>query len=157
MIKSEIFKQSLNTLLPEVFGVTDAPHGYILDNGQAGLLGTLDQVDSATASARLRPSNETIASHTNHVLFLVSLHNRFEAGEQPHDIDWAGSWTNQVVDAATWDRLRADLRAAYNTVVGRLEQRSEWPDDGVGAYIMLVAHCAYHLGEIKQILTSLAK
>jgi len=154
MIKSDVFKQSLLTLLPEVFGVTDAPHGYILDNGQAGLLGTLDQVDAATASARLRPSNETAASHTNHVLFIVNLHNAFERGERP-EADWAGSWTNQVVDEAAWDRLRADLRAAYTTVISRLEQRQEWPDDGVDAYIMLVAHCAYHLGEIKQILTSL--
>lgn len=156
MIKSEVFKQSLVLLLPEVFGVTDAPHGYILDNGQSGLLGTLDRVDAATASARLRPGNETVASHTNHIHFLVDLHNRFERGEQPH-ADWAGSWTNQVVDDATWAALRADLRAAYDTVMSRLEQRQEWPDEGVSAYIMLVAHCAYHLGEIRQILTSLQK
>ncbi len=154
MIKGEVFQQSLLTLLPEVFGVTGAPHGYILDNGQSGLLGTLGQVDAATASARLRPGNETVASHTNHVLFIVNLHNAFERGEHPQ-ADWAGSWTNQEVDEAAWDRLRADLRAAYTTVMSRLEQRQEWPADGVGAYVMLVAHCAYHLGEIKQILTSL--
>jgi hypothetical protein len=154
MIKGEVFQQSLLTLLPEVFGVTDAPHGYILDNGQSGLLGTLDQVNAATASARLRPGNETVASHTNHVLFIVNLHNAFERGEHPQ-ADWAGSWTNQVVDDDAWGRLRTDLRAAYTTAISRLEQRLEWPDDGVGAYIMLVAHCAYHLGEIRQILTSL--
>jgi hypothetical protein len=156
MIQTEHFKQSLLTLLPEVFGATDAPHGYILDNGQAGLLGTLDNVEAATASARLRPENETVASHTNHVLFIVNLHNAFERGEQP-EADWAGSWANQVVDEAAWAKLRAELRAAYDTALSRLEARDEFPEPGVGAFIMLVSHCAYHLGEIKQILTSLKK
>jgi hypothetical protein len=155
-IKVEDFKNPLLMLLAEGFGVTDSPNGYFLDDGQSGLLGTIDRLSAATASAGLRPANATIAAHTNHVLFLLDLFAAYERGEQP-SADWAGSWSVQQVDAAAWDTLRADVRARYATVVGQIKARSEWPEPAVAAAINLLAHVAYHTGEIKQLLTSLAQ
>ena len=97
-------------LLAEGFGVSDSAIGYFLDDGQSGLLGTIDRLTAATASAGLRPENATIAAHSNHVLFLLDLFMADERGEQP-SADWAGSWTVQTVDAAAWDALRANVRA----------------------------------------------
>jgi len=45
------------------------------------------------------------------------------------------------------------LQIAYDTIVARLQVRETWPDEAVGASMMLLAHCAYHVGEIKQRLT----
>ncbi len=154
-IKVEDFKNPLLMLLAEGFGVSDSPNGFFLDDGQSGLLGTLDKLDAATASARRRPANATIAAHANHVLFLLDLFLAYERGEQP-SADWEGSWKVQVVDAAGWDTLRANLRARYAGVVGRLRAREDWPEPAVAAAIMLLAHASYHTGEIKQLLTSLA-
>lgn len=155
-IKLEAFKNPLLMLLTEAFGVSDAANGYFLDDGHAGLLGTLDDLSAATASARLRPVNATIAAHTNHVLFLLDLFMAYERGEQP-SADWEGSWQVQVVDAAAWDALRANVRARYGEVTGKLQARTDWPEPAVSSAIMLLAHVAYHTGEIKQIITSLQK
>ena len=51
MIKTEEFKKSLHGLLAEAFGVLESPHGFFLDTGQSGLLGTINRIDAATASA----------------------------------------------------------------------------------------------------------
>src|SRR5689334_12785151 len=97
-INAEDFKSPLLTLLAEGFGVSDSPNGFFLDDGQAGLLGTIDKLSAATASAGLRPENATIAAHTNHVLFILDLFTAYERGE-PFNADWAGSWHVQTVDA----------------------------------------------------------
>ena len=151
MLPIDTFKRPLLTMLAEVFGVSPAPSGYVLDTGQSGWLGMIDQVDAAAASTALKPGGETIASHCNHVLFNVQIFAAFERGEQP-EMDWPSSWANRVVDEPAWAQLRGQLRAAYTTLAGRLEARTEWPDDGVGAALILLAHCAYHLGESRQIL-----
>jgi hypothetical protein len=150
------FKNNLLTLLPEAFGVSDAPNGYMLDDGHAGLLGTLEQVDAATASAGLRPQNATVAAHTNHILLLLDLFVAYDHGEQPQ-ADWEGSWKVQQVDAAAWDALRARVRAQYEVAIERIQERTEWPPEAVGGAIILLTHVSYHLGEIKQLLTSLQK
>jgi hypothetical protein len=149
MIPVTDFTKSFFTLLAEIFGVTDAPHGYILDNGQTGMLGTIDKLSAEVASAAPTPEHATIASHTAHVLFIVQLFAAFERGEHPA-ADWEGSWSTRVVDDAAWQALRQDLRAAYAGVVARLQVREEWPEPAIGAMMMLLAHCAYHVGEIRQ-------
>ena len=155
-IEVAAFKNTLLTLLPETFGVSDAPNAYLLDHGRAGLLGTLADVDAATASARLRPENATIAAHTNHILLLLDLYVGYDRGERPQ-ADWEGSWQTPLVDPAAWDTLRGSVQARYDTVIGLIQTRTEWPEPSVAGALVLLAHVAYHLGEIKQILTSLQK
>lgn len=156
MIDPNTFKSSLLMLLAEAFGATDNPHGWFLDDGKAGLLGTIEQIDVAMANGALRPENETVASHSGHLLCLLEYFVGFERGQQPK-MDWPGSWRYRNLDAAAWDKLRADLRANYTTLTGLIQARTEWPEPAVGACMMLLAHVSYHVGEIKQILTSLKK
>jgi hypothetical protein len=66
---------------------------------------------------------------------------------------WSRSWTTRSVDETEWRALRHELQIAYDTIVARLQVRETWPDEAVGASMMLLAHCAYHVGEIKQRLT----
>ena len=155
MIEINAFKRSLVTLLAEAFGVSDSPHGFFLDDGQAGLLGTIDKVSTATANAALKPSNETIASHSGHVLCLLQFFVAFEQ-KPASEMDWLGSWRYRNLDDAAWAKLRVDMRDSCNTLNALIQARTDWPEPAMGACMMLLAHVSYHVGEIKQILTSLS-
>ena len=61
------------------------------------------------------------------------------------------------MDPAAWDNLRGSVQARYDTVISLIQTRTEWPEPSVAGALVLLAHVAYHLGEIKQILTSLQK
>ncbi len=149
MIPTATFTQSFFVLFAETFGVSDAPSGYFLDTGQSGLIGTINTHGAEVASAARTPEEATIAAHCGHVLFLLHFFAAYERGETPTP-DWAGSWTTRVVDDAAWHALRHELQTTYASLVARLQARETWPDEAIGAAMMLLAHCAYHVGEIRQ-------
>jgi hypothetical protein len=152
MIPTATFTQSFVTLFAETFGVSTLPSGYFLDTGQSGLLGTVNAVNAELASVTRTPDDATIAAHCGHILFLLRFFAAYERGETP-TADWAGSWTTRVVDEVAWHTLRNELQTAYESIVMRVQARDVWPDEAVGATMMLLAHCAYHVGEIRQRLT----
>ena len=147
------FKKWLLTLLPEIFGASDAEYGYILDNGRAGILGTLDSLDAAAASMAPKPGAETIASHSGHTLYLMELFAAYSNGENP-DTDWPGSWKNRTIDQAAWNEMRAKIRATYEDILDFVQKRDDWNEDVTAACLILLGHCAYHLGEIKQLYSA---
>jgi len=132
--------------------VSDAPGGYFLDTGRSGLLGTLDEIDAVTASKPLKSGPDTIASHSAHVLYILRFFAAHERGENPEH-DWPSSWRTYQVDEGAWNRLRDELRTTYDSVVARLKVRREWPGPAIGASMMLLAHCAYHVGVIHRTRT----
>ncbi len=151
MIATTDFSGSFFSLLAETFGVAETPHGFILDTGQSGLLGTVNGLSAEVASAARGAEDATIAGHCGHVLFLLRLFIAYEESQgQPPQPDWPSSWSARAVDAAAWDTLRHDLRAAYDRVVADFQARQTWDQPVVGAALMLLAHCAYHVGEIRQ-------
>ena len=149
MIPTPEFTKWFFILLAETFGVADTPDGYILDTGQSGLLGTINTLSAEVASAAPTPDQATIASHCGHVLFLLQYFAAYERGETPAP-DWEGSWTTRVVDDGAWQALRDELRTTYDGLTARLRMREIWPEAAVAASLMLLAHCAYHVGEIRQ-------
>ena len=155
-MENTYFKKWLLTLLPEIFGATDLEYGYILDNGHAGILGTIDTLDAAAASKAPKPGAETIASHSGHTLYLMELFSAYSNGETPQ-ADWPGSWKNQSVDPAAWSELRTKLRARYEEILDFVSKREEWNEDVTASSMILLGHCAYHLGEIKQLYSSTAQ
>lgn len=157
MIQTADFTGSFFSLLAEIFGVADTPHGYILDDGQSGLLGTVNALSPEVASAARTGEDATIAGHCGHVLFLLRLFIAYAEGGQPPQPDWPSSWATREVDAVAWQTLRHDLRAAYDTLVGHLQARQNWEQPVVGAALMLLGHCAYHVGEIRQRLIWVAR
>ena len=149
MIPTTAFTQSFFTLFAETFGVSEMPSGYFLETGQSGLLGTINTLSAEDASAARTPDEGTIAAHCGHILFLLKFFAAYERGETPTP-DWQGSWTTRIVDDVTWPALRHELQHTYDALVTRLQTREMWPDEAVGASLMLLAHCAYHVGEIRQ-------
>jgi hypothetical protein len=153
MIKTEDFTKPVTALLAEAFGVLDSSDVFFLDSGRDGLLGTVDGLGADLASRSLGPGRETIASHCGHVLYLLQLFDAYDQGQTPQP-DWPGSWATHDVNEAAWRTLRADLRSAYETVAARL-QGGPWPEPRVAASIILVTHCAFHIGQIRMLLTAL--
>src|SRR5262245_23474684 len=116
MIEPAVLATSLTTLLTETFGVSDSPDAYMLESGRAGLMGAINALSAATASARLAPSEPTIAAHCGHILFLLSFYYGHELGQNPA-ADWEGSWATPVVDEPAWAVLRGRLQTTYDQVV----------------------------------------
>ena len=155
MIQDNDFKMPLATLLGEAFGALETDSGFFMDNGQNGLLGVLSEVDAATASAASHPKNATIASHAAHVLYVIDLFLAHEQGEHPR-ADWEAAWRERAVTDSAWAKLRSDLHARYAEVMRRLDRRTDWSGQAAGAWMMLLAHVSYHVGEIRQMRTALA-
>lgn len=149
MISQATFSQAFFTLFAEAFGVAGDRAGFFLDDGKSGLLGTIDQLSADQASAGRTAEESTIAAHCGHVLFLLEFFAAFQRGETPNE-DWASSWRTHVVNEAEWADLRAKIRSTYDFIVTGLQSSDEWPEPAIGASMMLLAHCSYHLGEIRQ-------
>ena len=152
MIETAHFTQWLRTLLDEIFGVSNSPEGYMLESGHAGLMGTINAISAEAASAALGPEEPTIASQCGHILFLLSFFDAYEQGQTPAP-DWEASWSTRVVDEERWVALRGELQTTYDRVVARLTPDSPWPDVRVDSLMMLFGHSAYHVGQIRQLLT----
>ena len=150
---SNDFKEVLLTLLAEAHGVREfAPQSVFLDSIEDGLFGQINSIDAETASARLAESHETIAAHGFHLLYTLKWFLAAERGE-PFQPDWQGSWETQIVNDEQWQTLRDDLRATYNTFIGKITLRETWPRPVIGASMMVLAHTSYHVGVIDKMLT----
>lgn len=147
------YRRTLLMLLAEVFGVSPLEHGLVLDNGSSGYLAVLADVDGATASRSLKPGHATLAAHVGHMAWFLENVIRIVDGErfQPN---WAESWTVDVVDDAGWDALRERRRANYDALVLRLETRETLSDEDIGGSLVMITHLAYHLGEVRQMLSA---
>jgi hypothetical protein len=145
-VRSTVFQ-----LLKESFEgpPSDEPSAF-LEKG-TGLFQTLDEITPEAASAQARPEGSTIAAHAEHVRFYVEVHYEFMRGSTAR-IDWTESWRIQRVNTPEWDRLRLELRQIYSNVTEYLRAIETWSEDEISLAMSIVAHSAYHLGAIRQLL-----
>src|SRR5204862_713870 len=112
MMDTASFASVLQTLFNElVSGSPDPSHRtYMLNQGDAGLLDSLDRLSAAAASAT--QNGPSIAAHVDHLRYGLSLLNQWAKGTLPpkQDIDWTVSWRKNVVSDTEWRQLRAELR-----------------------------------------------
>ena len=106
-----IFQRALCKLLTEIFNGPPGGEAYLLNPGDPGLLGQLDSMSAAVASARPMPGKTTIAAHVDHVHYGLNLLTRWSAGEANPwaDADWNASWQRAVVTEEQWQSLRSRL------------------------------------------------
>lgn len=153
MIQAEIFSKWFENLFAETFGVSGTPHGYFLDSGTSGLLPVLKALTAERASAQLAPGRSSIAAHAFHLLFSLRLFDEDEHRvTRDSPVDWASSWSTQRVDAAAWQHMQAELQLVYLTIVTRIHGSDDWPELRVADALMQLAHTAYHVGEIRQMI-----
>lgn len=138
-------------LLKETFeGPEPTGPSAFLDKG-TGLFQTLDKISAEAASTATRTGGSTIAAHTEHIRFYVAVHYKLMLGARDK-IDWDESWRIKTVNAIEWDSLRLDLRKAYSTVNEHLRALEKWSEDEISLAMAIIAHTAFHLGAIRQLL-----
>lgn len=159
MSADSVFQRAVGKLLIEVFNGPPGDEAYVLNPGDRGLLGVLDSVDAAAASARPMPGKTTIAAHVDHVRYGLGLLNRWAAGEENPfaDADWNASWQRATVTDEKWQQLRDSLRREADKWQAAVAARQDWDDLAAAGTIASVAHTAYHLGAIRQILAAMGK
>ncbi|HWK80892.1 MAG TPA: DinB family protein [Thermomicrobiales bacterium] len=152
-IPVEEFRAALLTMLDEAFSGATAPSTFFTDKGTS-LFETLDGIDAATASRRFSERASNIAAQVNHIRFYLDvLMEGLRSGWKP--ADWPGSWEVDAVSDAEWQELVDRLKASYAEVRTFAETNPAWNGDYVGGGIAIVAHTAYHLGEIRSSLAAL--
>jgi hypothetical protein len=140
-------------LLKETFE-GPAPQGAsaFLDKG-TGLFQTLNEISAHTASTPPRPEGTTVAAHTEHVRFYVVVHDKLLRGST-EAIDWAESWRIKSVGVEEWEELRQQCRRAYTTFTEHLRAIDTWGEDEISVATSVIAHTAFHLGAIRQLILS---
>jgi hypothetical protein len=149
----DIFVESIQTLLAEAYAGKDTSPTWFIDKGEhSGVLGTLETLSAAEASKTVVAGGSSIAAHTNHLRWSLAMANAMMRG-QPTSRDWAESWTVHTVDDAAWTKLQADLKREYETLRDGLPNGFD-PTNPIliQSGIALVAHAAYHLGAMRQMM-----
>ena len=154
-----IFQRAVSKLLVEVFNGPPGDEAYILNPGDPGLHRQLETISAATASEQPIPGKPSIASHVDHVHYGLSLLTRWLAGEENPwaDADWNASWRRNAVTDDQWSILRQNLREKADTWQSAVSRRTEWDDISAAGALSTIAHTAYHLGSIRQILAAARK
>jgi hypothetical protein len=151
-----IFHRAVSRLLIEIFDGPPGDEAYILNPGDPGLHRQLEGVTAAEASRQPVPGRPSIAAHVAHVHFGLSLLVRWIGGEENPwvDADWDAAWRQTAVSETEWRALLADLKAKADTWQRALSGRASWDDVAAAGALSAVAHTAYHLGAIRQVLAA---
>jgi hypothetical protein len=119
-------------------------------SGNSGLFATLDALSAEQASDPTALGT-SVAAHAAHVAFYLEVTVRWAGGDRG-PFDWKGSFEPRVVDEARWQATRNRVRAAYRAVVDLARKTQTWDEDAAGGLAASLAHLAYHLGAIRQIV-----
>ena len=144
---------SLARLFAEL--VNGAPQGadaFILNSGDAGLLGSLEKLSADDVSQSVS-EGATIAAHAQHVQYGLSLMNRWarEGGNPFADAKWEQAWNTSRVDDSEWRSIQDGLQQETSRWLAVLGSPRDTTEVELAGMIGSVAHLAYHLGAIRQI------
>lgn len=115
---------------------------------------TLAALDASQASWPVAPGGTTIAAQTAHALYYVEVITQGMEGDEP-PTDWPGSFTPAEVDETSWEDLCERMRAGLDQFRMLVSGRSEWNEDQLGDLLGALAHTAYHLGAVRQIVRAI--
>jgi len=152
-IQIEHFSQALYFLLDETF---DNVHGIYLDKGTS-LFETLATISAAEASIPVGGRCATLAAQVKHVAFYLDVLAENVRTQKFEPVDWDRIWREtSAVTPEEWESIKASLRQSQDRVKRLINDTAEWPTDRhIGGAIGMIAHTAYHLGEIRQALCTL--
>lgn len=148
-IEVEHFMNPLFDLLEETF---DKHHGIFLD-ANTSLFQTLETISAAQASIPVGGKCASLAAQVTHLTFYLEVLERFVFEHDNSPADWGMIWrTVEKVTPAEWNALQANLKKTYQRLVQRFRGTTRWNEDAIGGGMAIIAHTAYHLGEIRQAL-----
>ena len=140
---SQVFTEVIRALLTEAF---EGSSQVWFSDRDTGLFSSL-QPQSAE-----RVSSVGIAAHAEHLRWSLASVNAMMRGERP-SMDWKQSWTVNTVTDLEWQQLLEDLKLEYQNLQNNMPPNPDLSDQMfVTSGVALVAHAAYHLGAIRQML-----
>jgi hypothetical protein len=145
-IPVEAFRNSFLIVLEELF---EQVHGYLLDR-ETSMFETLATVTAEEASRPISSNCACLAAQVNHVRFYIDVINEGAKTGTEIKADWDGSWLVGPVEDAEWWDLVERLRGAYQETRAFVQAVDSWDENFLGGALAILAHCAYHLGEIRQ-------
>jgi hypothetical protein len=147
-ISTAQFTSELLVLLAETF---ESVQGVYLDQGTS-LLETLAGISAEEASIPVGGKCATIAAQVTHVCFYMDVLDRYLQTGQNESVDWGEVWrTVGAVTPEAWTALQERLRLTYQRMRAAIKAYQQWDTQySIAGAVGLVAHCAYHLGEIRQ-------
>lgn len=149
-IEADAFTNALYLVLDETF---DNVQGLYLDKGTS-MFETLSAISAAEASKPVGGTCATLAAQVKHVAFYLDVVEHSVRTQHFEPVDWDKIWRETgAVNVEEWDALTASLRASYERIKALIHDTTEWPSTReIGGAIAIIAHTAYHLGEIRQAL-----
>ena len=143
--------RTLETLLTELVDGAPKDAGYMLNGGDEGLIRSLEKLSAAEASTPTR-TGSSIAAHTDHLRYGLSLMNRWSQGENPFgSADWNMSWSKTTVSEPEWRQRIGELRAETARWLNVVRTARDVNEIELNGMVGSIAHLAYHLGAIRQI------
>ena len=148
-IQAQHFTKALYALLDETF---DHVNGYFLDQGTS-MFETLATISAEEASLPVGGKCAPLAAQVKHVAFYFDVVDKTVRDPSYPPVDWDEIWrTAGSVTPDEWNMIQAELRASYDRILSLIKDTSVWDEDQIGGAIAVLAHSAYHLGEIRQAL-----
>lgn len=152
-IEEKHFVKALLMMLTEIF---EEVNGYVLDKGTS-LFETLATITAEEASIPVGGKCATLAAQVKHVAFYMDVMDKSVKDPNYPPVDWMEIWNNvNIVDETEWQAIQNELRQSYTNIQQLVKSTPAWPSEReIGGAMGLLAHSAYHLGEIRQALCTL--
>ena len=152
-IDANHFTGALKALLQETFFKVD---GHFLDKGDS-LFETLVEVSAAEASLPVGGRCATLAAQVKHTAYYLEVVVESIQTVDFPGADWGLIWrTVSTVDEAEWHAIQVELQKQYERIITLIDGAPAWPSEAhLAGAMAVVAHSAYHLGEIRQALCTI--
>jgi hypothetical protein len=152
-IQAEHFAKALFVLLDETF---DNVHGFYLDKNTS-LFETLANITADEASIPVGGKCATLAAQVKHIAFYLDVVVKSVQDPNYPKVDWGEIWrTVNRVTPDEWKIIQDELRANYTSIMNLIKTAPAWQGEAeIGSAIAIIAHTAYHLGEIRQALCTI--
>jgi hypothetical protein len=146
-------RKGLMAVLVETF---ERVEGIYLDRG-ASMFETLATISAEEASRPVSATCASLAAQVAHTTFYLDVIEKFVRGENPGKVDWNHIWnTVREVTPEEWDASIAALHDSHMRIQTLFQTYDQWDnDDAIGGAVGIIAHTAYHLGEIRQALCTI--
>lgn len=123
-------------------------------SGNHGLLATLRGLSAEQASREV--NGTSLAGQARHTALHLGVAVRWERDGDRGPFDWKGSFLPQEVNEAEWHELRERVQTAYDELLTFLRTPGALDDATyAGTVAGALAHVAYHLGAMRQMLKKL--
>ena len=147
---SDVLRSRLREIVRETYEGGLPGEGTEYLDHTSGIWTTLRPLSAERASVR-PDGHPSIAAHARHMAFHLRVSAEWVQGVRMKR-DWPGSFEPQTVDDAGWHAVLRELdeaRTAYLAAISALPEETFLAE---GAGLGVVAHLAYHLGAIRQLL-----